>query len=230
MQTPSDNAAPATVVLVHGMFETSRSMACLAGALRGAGYAVHLFDYDSRGNDFKALAERFRGWVRERAAGAVLHCVGHSMGGLVVRAGLAAPPPELRLGRVVLIAVPNHGVRLLQDWSAVRAAFKRLFGAVHQAHKLLDPEIAPPAEIGVIAGTRRLHPLDAITYVMAVLHPFRPHDGVVEVEAAKLPAMRDFVTVPASHDTICKHPEAVRQTLHFLERGRFAPPSSAKSR
>ncbi|MBM4014950.1 MAG: alpha/beta hydrolase, partial [Planctomycetes bacterium] len=106
MSDPSDRAPPTaddarvTVVLVHGLLRTQRSLHRLAQALDGAGFRVERFGYSStRGaiaDHGHRLAAELRRLAAERPAGAI-HVVGHSLGNLVVRAALhGAAPPRVR--------------------------------------------------------------------------------------------------------------------------------------
>ena len=123
-----------------------------------------------------------------------------------------------------MIAPPNDGVRLvrtLSDWPRFAALYGRPTRELAAGARWLRELGAPAAEIGVIAGNRRFHPLNPTSYMNAMIGNDRDHDGTVEVASARLAAMADFLVVPASHTFICDHPEVIRQTIHFLGTGRF---------
>ena len=77
------------VVLVHGLWVPALVMAPLGLALARAGFRCHRFDYPGRRQPIDAHAARLAAFARRRAPGGA-HYVGHSFGGLVVMAALAA--------------------------------------------------------------------------------------------------------------------------------------------
>jgi triacylglycerol lipase len=144
--------------------------------------------------------------------------VTHSLGGVMVRAYLEQHPMP-QLGRVVMLAPPNHGseyVDIAGQW--------RLFGgflgptAVQLGTAPTSlPNRLPDADldVGVIAGTGSINPLGAFLIDGT-------NDGTVSVESTQLTGMRDFIEVPVSHTFIMRDREVARQTIEFLRAGRFA--------
>jgi len=216
-------AAPDTVVLLHGLAQSDLSMRLLAMRVRSAGFRVHALRYESTRKEPPALVQDLAGELTECCAEAPrLHFVTHSLGGLLLRAYLAER--ELpNLGRVVMLAPPNHGSELIDrvaGWWVLRMLFGPIAPQLGTSPESL-PNRLPPAdfEVGVIAGTRSLNPLGAW------LIPSE-NDGSVSVASARLDGMRDFVTVPVSHTLILLSSAAARQTVAFLADGRFAHPDA----
>lgn len=214
---------PETVVLLHGLGRTGCSMIPLAWSLERAGYRVVRLTYPSLTVPVEQLATT---WLPAQLSGLSprprsLHIVTHSMGGILVRAWLAAcgTPPEL--GRVVMIAPPNGGSELA-DRLGPFAVFRWLTGP--NGHRLgtgpasLPPQLGPwpgPAELGVIAGSR--------AYLPRALGGLRaPHDGKVSVAATHLAGERDHRTLPLSHTFILYSRSTYRQVAAFLREGAFA--------
>lgn len=218
--------AERAVVLVHGLARTSRSMARLGQALEHAGYAVFNWDYPSRAYGLLALIEALERYARDAAAmSGRLHFVTHSMGGLLAR-GVLHRATWPQVGRLVMLAPPNHGAQLASRASAY--AWAR--GFYGQALEELRPDRAaelatllghPRCEFGIIAGTRSFHPLQPTSYLSSLTRPAGTHDGTVDVDDTRLTGMADFVTVNANHMFIMDHDETIRQTMRFLEHGRF---------
>jgi triacylglycerol lipase len=48
-----------------------------------------------------------------------------------------------------------------------------------------------------------------------------PQDGSVSVERTRLAGMTDHLVLPHTHTFIMKSREVSRQTIHFLQHGRF---------
>ncbi len=210
---------PEDVVLLHGLARSAWAMRPLASALEQAGYRVHNLDYPSTQSTPAQLVAHLDEQLRSCCADAVrLHFVTHSLGGILVRAYLADHDVPA-LGRVVMLAPPNHGseyVDALGDWKL----FPLLLGptatqlgtdAESLPNRLPDPDF----ELGVIAGTGGPHWLgDAVID--------GPNDGTVAVRSTRVGGMRDFLAVDVSHTFIMRDPVVVEQTIAFLRDGHFA--------
>jgi hypothetical protein len=120
-----------------------------------------------------------------------------------------------------MIAPGNHGSRWFTvlnrlpfhaDWFGP-AAIQSEDGQNCFARRL-PPRLS--CEFGVIAGCVALDP--RAWFVMD-----GPNDGRVTVESTKLEGMKDFIVLPASHDTLLLDPVALMQTCYFLKHGKFYP-------
>jgi pimeloyl-ACP methyl ester carboxylesterase len=207
------------VVLLHGLWRSDRVMRPLEDELRAGGFRVHNLDYDSTDHPPEELVHRLSQKIQACCDAAErLHFVGHSLGGILVRAYLAEHTRP-NLGRVVMLAPPNHGTELV-DIARDNVLFE-LFAGPTALELGTDPDslpnrLPPPHyEVGIIAGDWELNLVGAI-----VLEG--ESDGTVTVESAKLEGMKDFVTVSESHSRIMRADEVAEHTLHFLRRGRFA--------
>lgn len=214
---------PETVVLLHGLGRTHRAMAPLERRLRAEGFEVHNLRYASTGGEPGELVRAVRSsWESCCSDARVVHFVGHSLGGILVRAMLAEDRPE-NLGRVVQLASPNQGsewVDLLGRtpflaWSLGPTATELGTGMGNFPSTLP----APDYELGVIAGTRSVNPLGSL------LLP-DPNDGTVTVESTRLAGMADFLIVPHSHTFIMRSGEVAAQVAHFLRDGEFSAPDT----
>jgi triacylglycerol lipase len=191
----------------------------LARELALAGYRVHNLDYPSMSASPEELVEHLHGQISDCCAwSGRVHFVTHSLGGVLVRAYLAAHPLP-QLGRVVMLAPPNHGseyVDVAGDWRLFRAVLGPTATQLGTASTSL-PNRLPPAsfEVGVIAGTGSVNPLGKALIGGT-------NDGTVSLVSTQLSGMRDFITLPVSHTFIMRNAEAARQTLEFLRAGRFA--------
>ena len=125
-----------------------------------------------------------------------------------------------------MLAPPNQGAEIASR-SRTTAWARGFFGqAIEDLSRDEDARRRrAPRCARVPVRRRRRHarlPSAAADLVLLVAHPSAgPHDGTVEVDETHSPGMTDFVTVPANHTFIADHDEAIRQTLHFLEHGRF---------
>ena len=204
------------VVLLHGLGRTDRAMRPLEQALVTAGYRVHNLTYPSLAEDPAELVAIVRGQIDACCAGAEkLHFVTHSLGGLLARAALAEAP-RANLGRVVMLAPPNHGspyADLAREAKLIETEIAPAIGALGTDPESFAQTLPPPSyEVGVIAGTRTLNPLDPLLGAGA-------SDGAVSVASTQLAGMTDFITVDATHSSIRRDPEVHAQVILFLRAG-----------
>ena len=67
----------------------------------------------------------------------------------------------------------------------------------------------------MIAGTNSINPFGDAVIGAA-------NDGTVSVVSTQLVGMRDFIEVDVSHTFIMRDADVTRQTIAFLQSGRFA--------
>lgn len=207
-----------TVVLVHGLWRGQSAMWLLGRRLEEAGFDVVRLDYSS----FSSSAEEIVMQVADQIdaccsdlAGPV-HFVGHSMGGLAIRAYLVDSRVRNR-GRVVLIGSPNSGTPIVDDyadtwWMGLAGPAARQLGTDADSFPNSLPE--PDYPVGVIAGSR-------VSAIGLDLIP-GDDDGLVPVESTRLPDMTDFVVVNTGHAGMRYSDEVAEQTIAFLRDGHFA--------
>lgn len=191
----------------------------LAGALRKEGYEVVNVGYPSTRHPIQTLVdEHVVPRVEEvRQRHDRVHFVTHSLGGILVRA-LAAREPLPETSRAVLLAPPNAGSPVA-DLVCDLLPFRWWCGPALQELGTGEGSVplrlpAATFEVGVIAGERAVFP-----WFNAALGG--PNDGIVSCEATGLEGAADTIRLSVGHTFIMLHREAIRQTLHFLQHGRF---------
>jgi dienelactone hydrolase len=192
------------VVLIHGLAGNRLVMRPLQRRLRARGYDTFNWGYRSVLLPIERNAERFRrrlDSLAERDDVERLHIVGHSMGSIITRYVAANDPPE-KLGRIVLLAPPNHGSPVAR-W--LNRGFGYLYPSLDQlsdrpqsfVNRLEDQLDAP---CGVIAATR---------------------DRLVPVENTHLAGQDDHAQFKAGHTTMLFYCEVAEMVDRFLRTGRF---------
>ena len=212
--------SPDTVVLLHGLGRTSKSMAYMEERLTEAGYHVFNYNYESRKGEIDSLVADLQQYLEICCSlkESDLHFVTHSLGGILVRGLIARERPE-NLGRVVMLSPPNKGSETVDLLKGYRI-FEKFFGpASMQLGTGPDsfPNSLGPAdfELGIITGDRTIDPVSS--WIIPGVD-----DGKVAVEKTKLEGMTDFLLVNVSHTYIMEKPEVVLEVLHFLKNGRFS--------
>jgi triacylglycerol lipase len=210
------------VVVVHGWAWLRDTMRATVSYLHENEYAVVNLNYDAR-KEFPEeiantrIAEAVKAYCRDGTR--KVHFVGHSMGCLMIRQYLKSHHPE-NLGEVVFLAAPNQGIEYVDRFND-QLWFRKIFG--NSARLLGVGEGNLPDQLGPAVG-----------YAPGIImgHQVRlpllsrwlegPDDGVVSVASGKMEGMREMIQVRCVHMNLPQNKPALRQTVHFLRKGRFS--------
>jgi triacylglycerol lipase len=208
------------VVLLHGLGRTAISMKRLEWSFKGHGYRVINLTYPSRKFSIEHLTDVcLRRLLEEKIMdpSARVHFVTHSLGGIILRQYLANHHLE-NLGRIIMLAPPNHGSEIIDRLKANMLSRNFLSLSAQQLGTGANdvPQKLGPVhfECGIIACDRSLNPF------LSCLLP-GPNDGKVTVQSTKVEGMQDFLILHSTHTWLMWRERTLRQTLHFLETGHF---------
>jgi pimeloyl-ACP methyl ester carboxylesterase len=205
------------VVLLHGIFRSSKAMSRVQERLEKDGYLVVPFDYPSTRVDIAASA-RMLGRVVDSLEGVEkISFVTHSMGGLVVRSWLGQGGDD-RARCLVMMGTPNKGAEvadLLRDWHLYRLilgpAGQQL---VADQSGVIAQLPVPEIQFSVIAGGKG---------TVDGYNPLIPgdDDGLVAVSSAFLEGADDSLSLPVLHSFLPFNAAVVDAVSRYLKTGSF---------
>jgi pimeloyl-ACP methyl ester carboxylesterase len=182
-------------LFVHGMGRTPISGWPLLRKLRTAGVDGSTFGYSTTTCDFSQISSNLARRIAKLASHGEYILIGHSLGGLLLRAALMSLPKNTRPPiRVFLLGSPIRSARLArllqhnpiyrmvtQDCGKLLASDERM--------KSVGPLMAPTTGIFGVRGVRA---------TFKVFHD-EPNDGIVAVSETSAPWIMDKISVPVIH-------------------------------
>lgn len=206
------------VILVHGIMNKPFVMDRIAKRLRQEGYDVRNWGYPSTGGLIEQHANNLYRLISGLESRGKINFVGFSQGAIIIRYTLTHYPIK-NAGRFVMIAPPNHGCELAQDFYQY-AWFRGLYGDKSikqlfvQQNDFLRSCGIPQVEFGIIAGgkgdgkgfSRRIPGDD---------------DGTISVASARLEGARDMIILPHRHTPLVFASETASEAAYFLKEGKF---------
>lgn len=190
-------------LLVHGMGRSPLSMLLLAARLRRLGVQPALFGYIPALRKFPEIVTQLTRRLAAMATDPDYLVVGHSLGGLLLRAALAGLDPSLpRPRHLFMLATPNQSPRLARRFQH-NLAYRLITGDVGQL--LADPERmaavpAPEVPYTVVVGTSGgLGRWSAFGE--------EPNDWIVSLSEARLTQSDDLVELPVGHTFLMNYRE-----------------------
>lgn len=208
-------SAPATVILVHGLWMSGFQLGVFKHRLESAGHIRAIaFSYPSISGCMSDHAQSLLQFARTQSV-PELHFVGHSLGGLVILRALELGQ-DLPVGRAVLLGTPLQGSLAAKGVSRLPFG-KTILGATMQ-EECIDctlHEWKGTREIGVIAGSMGM----GLGRLFANLNT--DHDGTVLVKETNLPGSKDHIVLPISHTGMLFSARVAEQAAAFLQHGCF---------
>lgn len=199
------------VVLLHGLFATTRSMRKVATSVQAQGYRIENWGYPTFLKSIESNVENLLPKLHALESNSsirAIHFVTHSLGGILARYALELSS-FTKIKRLIMLAPPNAGSHLTRFSLGPFKRFLPVIGEISESPNSLPNRLSRPqgVEVGVIAASS---------------------DFIVHVANTMLPYQTDHCVVQASHFELPSHAEAIQKVLNFLDIGRFDPAATAR--
>ena len=182
-------------LFVHGMGRSTLSGWPLLRRLRAQGIKPHAFGYAATFQRFAPIRERLVSRISALSAAGNYVLIGHSLGGVLLRAAVASLPPGTRPPQhIFLLASPIQPARLAQklqhNW-----IYRVLAGDCGQ----LLASSTRMAQVG--AGSVPVTSILGVTGWKGWLNPFdgEMNDGIVSVSEASAAWVTEEIRIPSIH-------------------------------
>lgn len=209
--TPARN-----IILVHGLGRSAFDMLLMERRLSKLlpDTTIHRFEYHSRRLRIAESAEQLARFIEQRQIHEPVSFVGHSLGGIVVRALDAAENSPTPLHRLVTLGTPHMSATIAR-WLAPYALPSSIFGpALHELGSLKLPLTPSQLEIGCVIG--------GLNNRLGFFPIFgEDNDGLVLTREALLPGCKAVKTVALLHAVMPFSAKAAQLSARFLTTGDF---------
>lgn len=201
-------------LFVHGMGRTPLSGWPIQRRLRRAGLATSSFGYVVSANAFDAIRRRLVVRIEALAAAGEYVLIGHSLGGVLIRAAVNALPAGTRAPRhVFLLGSPQAPARLarrLGNHAIYRALTRdcgQLLGSTERMAAVGALAVATTSVVGVSGPRGRLSAFGG-----------EANDGVVSLAEVSAGWITDQVQLPVLHTLLPMSSQVARVILDRLGR------------
>jgi pimeloyl-ACP methyl ester carboxylesterase len=183
------------VLFVHGMGRSSLSWLPTLARFRADGFAVQTFSYNVIREDFSQIVRRLVKSLALLAQRGDYILVGHSLGGVLLRAALAECPANMRKPMVLFLLgspiLPSRLARRLRKFRLFRGITRDSGQLLGSARRMRDIPV-PAVRTVAILGTRGVH---------GRWSPFgqEDNDGIVSVAEASAAWLDETLRVPVVH-------------------------------
>ena len=191
------------VLFVHGMGRTALSGWPMLRQLNKAGHTTSSHGYSVSLQSFSAIQSGLLERIKA-LAGQEYVLIGHSLGGVLIRAALASLPEGIDPPRhVFLLGSPVQPSRLL--FRLITRDCGHLLGSDARMAAILIPRLPLTSIIGVQGMSGRLSPFGS-----------EPNDGVVALSEVSSDQIADQVLLPVVHTLLPSSAAVARVILQRL--------------
>ena len=202
-------------LFVHGMGRSPLSGWPMLRQLRAAGWQTAHFGYMASLQSFDAIAQRLSRRIASTAAQGAYVLIGHSLGGVLIRAALARlPEGTARPKHIFLLASPSHPARLAQKlgnnpvFRLLTQDCGQLLGSAQRMGSIPMPDANAP--VTAIVGTKGFS---------GRFSPFgvEVNDGIVSLSEVSSCLATEQIRLHLSHTFLPASAEVARIILRCTE-------------
>jgi pimeloyl-ACP methyl ester carboxylesterase len=200
-------------LFVHGMGRSPLSGWPLLRRLKGAGLETQTFGYAVTIHGFSAIAERLSARIEQLARQGDYILIGHSLGGVLIRAALAGLHADVpRPRHLFLLGSPVQPSRLARRlrFNPILRALTRDCGQLLGSGRRMRGIKVPNVPVTAVTGTR------AAPRVLG-LFGNEPNDGIVSASETFADWIEDRVEIPVVHTLLPSSLEAADAILRRLK-------------
>lgn len=201
------------VLFVHGMGRTNLSWLPTLARFKAQGLRCRTFGYNVTVQDFPSIVRRLVKVLLRISTQGEYVVVGHSLGGVLLRAALAELPTGTRRPKMLfLLGSPVLPSRLAMRLGSI-ALFRivtrdsgRTLGSVQRMQSIAKPEVPSVAIIGTRGLRGRLSPFGQ-----------EDNDGVVAVNETTAEWLDEIIRIPVVHTLLPSNREAAQIMLERIK-------------
>lgn len=210
------------VILLHGYNKDERDMYPLGELLEEEGFVVEYLNMPLTNSNMEESVHLLKELLCGLKNSGIsqkdeIVLIGHSMGGLVIRAALADRRMRKIVDRVVLISTPNNGCRLADLAGRYIPFLKNIYKPLKSLEKKRFEQLklysGRDIEVAAIAGS------EPELFLGRFLD--EKSDGRIEVDEVKMKNLKDFLVLPLNHKEIHKRYGTAKYIANFIKRGSF---------
>jgi len=202
------------VLFVHGMGRSSLSWLPTLARFRAHGFTVQTFSYNVTRENFSQIVLRLVKCLSLLAQHGDYVLVGHSLGGVLLRAALAQAPAKMRKPSLLFLLgspiLPSRLARYLRKNRLYRGLTRdsgQLLGSARRMRNIPAPAICSVAILGTRGVRGRWSPFGQ-----------EDNDGIVSVREASATWLDETLRVPVVHTLLPSSREVAELMLARIRR------------
>lgn len=201
------------IIILHGLYMHGLVMQPLSHKLRKLGYQTQVLTYNTVAIDKQRVFQKIDSALSPDQTNIL---VGHSLGGLIIKAYLHERHASLEtISHVVAIGSPIRGASIVERMQQLGIG-AMLGNSPQHGLNLHDGLWCVPQKLGCIAGTVPLGARALFGMDQSMLS-----DGTVTVEETKIEGMTDHILSPSTHTSLIYNSFVPKQIDYFVKHNSF---------
>ena len=201
------------IIILHGLYMHGLAMQPLSHKLRSFGYQTKVITYNTLAIEKNRVFEKIDQALSPDTTNVL---VGHSLGGLIIKAYLdKRKPSQQMVSHVITIGTPIKGASIVHRIQEL--GIDAILGnSPEHGLKMHHDKWEFTQKLGCIAGTLPVGARALLMMDRSILS-----DGTVTVEETMIEGMTDHIQTPSSHTSLIYNSFVPKQIDHFIQLGCF---------